>query len=150
VSVRLGAALMAVLLLLYLGLVGALAVRLVVVDDPVARGLGIALIVLPLLGGWALIAEVLFGLRSERLGRIVAAEGELPADALPRRPSGRPVRADAMAAFPPYQEAVEAEPESWRAWFRLGLAYDAAGDRRRARGAIRRAIRLSRQSAEPA
>jgi Flp pilus assembly protein TadD len=42
---------------------------------------------------------------------------------------------------------VEQDPASWRAWFRLGLAYDASGDRRRARGAIRRAIAL--QGAEP-
>ena len=39
---------------------------------------------------------------------------------------------------------MEAAPEDWRAWFRLGLAYDASGDRRRARKAIIRAISLER------
>jgi len=37
---------------------------------------------------------------------------------------------------------VEAHPDDWRAWYRLGLAYDASGDRRRARGAVRQAIQL--------
>ena len=32
----------------------------------------------------------------------------------------------------------------WDAWFRLALAYDASGDRRRARWATRQAIKLSR------
>ncbi len=143
-SVRIGAVVMAALLALYLGLVVVLAIRFLTVDEPVARGLGVALIVLPLLGLWAMLAEILFGIRSQRLGAIVAAEGELPGESLPRRPSGRPVRAAAEAEFPRYQAAVEAEPESWRAWFRLGLSYDTAGDRRRARQSIRRAIDLSR------
>jgi tetratricopeptide (TPR) repeat protein len=141
---RVGAAVMAVLLLLYLGLVVQQAIRFISVDDGISKALGIALIVLPLLGLWALVAELQFGIRSQRLGAVVAAEGDLPRDTLPLRPSGRPERAAADTIFPRYREAVEREPESWRAWFRLGLAYDAAGDRRRARRSIRRAIALSR------
>ena len=34
--------------------------------------------------------------------------------------------------------------EDWRAWFRLALAYDAAGDRKRARRAMRDAVALDR------
>lgn len=141
-SGRIGVALMAVLLLLYLVLVATLAVRLVAVDSGISRALGIALFVLPLIGLWALIVEIRFGLSSQRLTGIVRREGDLPGDSLPLRPSGRPVRSAAEAEFPRYREAVEADPGSWRAWFRLGLSYDACGDRRRARQAIRRAIRL--------
>ncbi len=135
---------MAALLLLYLGLVVQLAVRLILVDNGVSKVLGVALVVLPLVGLWALLAELLFGLRSQRLADRLAAEGELPADDLPKRPSGRPDRAAADAQFPRYRADVESAPQSWGAWFRLGLAYDASGDRRRARGAIREAIRLER------
>lgn len=135
---------MAMLLVLYLVLVTQLSFRLFAVDNGVAKAIGAALIVLPLLGAWALIAEVLFGIRSQRLGSIVASEGELPRDVLPLRPSGRPVRSAADIEFPKYQAEVENDPSSWRAWFRLGLAYDACGDRRRARTSIRRAIALSR------
>jgi hypothetical protein len=144
VSGRISAILMALLLLLYLVVVTQLALRLIAIDDTVSRALGIALVVLPLLGFWALIAELVFGIRSQRLATRLAASGELPVDTLPRRASGRPIRSEADAEFPRYRAEVEAEPESWGAWFRLGLAYDASGDRRRARWAIRRSIALER------
>ncbi len=136
---------MGALLLLYLGLVLQLAIRLIVVDDPVAKAIGVALLVLPLLGFWALAAELVFGVRAQRLGAVIAEEGDTPGEVLPLRPSGRPVRSAADAEFPRFQAAVEDSPSDWRAWFRLGLAYDACGDRRRARSSIRRAISLSRE-----
>lgn len=142
----LGAALMGLLLLLYLALVTQLAFRLFAVGNPVATGIGVALIVLPILGVWALVAEFLFGIRSHRLGAIITGEGDLPAASLPLRPSGRPIRSAADAVFPRYQAAVENDPENWKSWFRLGLAYDACGDRRRARQSIRKAIALSRDT----
>jgi Flp pilus assembly protein TadD len=37
---------------------------------------------------------------------------------------------------------VEERPDDWRSWFRLALAYDAAGDRTRAREAARHALAL--------
>jgi len=40
------------------------------------------------------------------------------------------------------QAETEAAPGDWRAWFRLALAYETAGDRTRARGAARHAIAL--------
>jgi tetratricopeptide (TPR) repeat protein len=144
---RIAAWAMAVLLALYLVLVADRSVRLVATGEPVAIGLGAALIVLPLIAAWALMRELLFGIRTERLVRELEAEDGLPEDELPRRPSGRPDRAAADAEFDRYRAEVDAEPESWRAWFRLGLAYDASGDRRRARAALRRAIALNRQAA---
>jgi hypothetical protein len=137
---------MAALLVLYLVLVTQLAVRLFLVDNGIAKVIGIALMVLPLLGLWALIAELVFGIRSERLVRLLDASGGLPVDALPKRTSGRPERGAADAEFPKYRAEVEADPGSWKAWFRLGLAYDASGDRRRARQSIRRAIALERSA----
>lgn len=144
---RIAAWAMAVLLALYLVLVADRSVRLVATGEPVAIGLGVALIVLPLIAAWALMRELLFGIRTERLVKDLEAEDGLPQDELPKRPSGRPDRAAADAEFDRYRAEVDAEPESWRAWFRLGLAYDASGDRRRARAALRRAIALNRQAA---
>lgn len=138
-----GAVVMAVLLALYIALVGWRAVQFVQTGEPVAIAMGVALIVLPVLAAWAIWRELQFGVRSQRLVRLLESEGGLDLD-LPLRPSGRPERAAADAAFPAFRDAVEAEPESWRAWLRLGLAYDAAGDRRRARRAVRRAIELER------
>jgi len=143
VTTRAGAILMAVLLALYIALVGWRAVQFIQTGEPAAVGIGIALLVLPVVAAWALWREIAFGVRSQALMRRLEAEGGLDLD-LPVTPSGRPERAGADAAFPAFREAAEAEPDSWRAWLRLGLAYDAAGDRRRARSAVRRAITLER------
>ena len=144
-SARIGTIVMAVLLALYLVAVAQYALLLLGSGDPVAIGLGAALIVLPIIGAWALLSEILFVARGNRLVARVGAEGGLPADDLPRSPSGRIDRAAADLEFPTYQAAVEAAPESWRDWLRLGLAYDASGDRRRARWAMRQAIGLERR-----
>ncbi|MES2169592.1 MAG: tetratricopeptide repeat protein [Actinomycetota bacterium] len=139
---------MAALLVLYLVLVTQLAIRLILIDDLVSRVIGVALIVFPIIGLWALVAELVFGIRSQQLVTRLAATGELPVDNLPSRASGRPLRSVADAEFPKYKAEVEADPDSWKAWFRLGLAYDASGDRRRARGAIRHSIALERKNTQ--
>ncbi|TYL52266.1 hypothetical protein [Agromyces mariniharenae] len=142
-TTRAGAILMAVLLAIYLVLVGWRAVQFVATGEPVAVGIGIALIVLPVIAAWALWREIAFGVQSQALMRRLEAEDGLDLG-IPTTPSGRAERAGADTAFPAFREAAEAEPDSWRAWLRLGLAYDAAGDRRRARSAVRRAITLER------
>jgi Flp pilus assembly protein TadD len=45
---------------------------------------------------------------------------------------------------------VEADPDAWERWFELATAYDAAGDRKRARKAMRTAIALHAGDAPPA
>lgn len=140
---RVGALVMAALLALYLAFSIYYAIVLFSVGEPVTTAMGVALLVLPLLGIWALVSELRFGLRADRLGRALDAEGGMPQIELPARSSGRIDKQAALEVFPRFQTAVEESPESWRDWFRLALAYDAAGDRRRARWATRRAIRLS-------
>ena len=144
---RIAVVVMAALLVFYLVLVGWRAVLFVQSGDPVGILIGVALIVLPFIGAWALVREINFGIRCERLVKQLDAEGALPVNDLPSRPSGRPFRDAADAQFPKYREAVDAAPEDWRAWFRLGLAYDASGDRRRARSALRTAMTLEKAAA---
>ena len=141
---RIAALGMVVLLLIYLVFIVQYAILLLSIDEPIAKGMGVALIVLPLVGAWALAAELLFAVRAERLLRVLREDGGLPDDDLPRLPSGRIDPDAADAVFPRYQAEAEADPQSWRAWLRLGLAYDASADRKRARWAIREAIRLER------
>ena len=145
---RLAAILMALLLLVYLVLVTQRAVLLILTGEPIGIVMGVALFVLPVIAAWAIGRELLFGARTERLVRQLETEGNLPVEDLPTRASGRPLRAAADEQFPQYKAEVEAQPSSWRAWFRLGLAYDASGDRRRAREALRQAIRLERADAK--
>jgi hypothetical protein len=111
--------------------------------EPVLVALGVGVLVLPLVGAVLVVAELRFGLATQRLGEQLAAEGALPADDLPRRPSGRVDRDAADAVFARRRAEAEAAPDDWRSWYRLGIAYDDAGDRRRAREAMRRAITLA-------
>lgn len=145
-SARIGVAVMAALLLLYIALVGQRGWLLLTSGDPIGIAMGVALFVLPIIAAWALGRELWFGARAERIGRRLEAEGGLPDQEVGVRPSGRVLREEGDAVFPAFRADVEAHPDDWRAWYRLGLAYDAAGDRRRAREAVRKAIAL--ESAE--
>jgi cytochrome c-type biogenesis protein CcmH/NrfG len=145
-TARIGVAVMAVLLGLYIVLVAQRAWLLLVSGQPIAISMGVALIVLPAIAVWALGRELWFGVRAEQLARRLESEGGLPDESVAVRPSGRVVAEDADAVFPVYRAEVQEHPDDWRAWYRLALAYDAARDRRRARAAVRQAIRL--ESAE--
>lgn len=137
---------MAVLLALYLVLITFYAVTLVTDPLPIVRGIGWALIVLPLLGAWALAVELLFGVRAERLARLLEAEGGIPREGQTGHGEHPGAEGDDReAVFSRYADEVREHPESWQHWFRLALAYDASRDRRRARWAVRTAIRLERQ-----
>jgi hypothetical protein len=135
---------MALVLVLYLVVVVTRAIAFLASGNPVGVVIGVALFVLPFIGAYLLVRELLFGLQATRLTRRLEGEEPLPGADLPRRASGRVERAAADAAFAPYADAAEERPDDWRAWLRLGIAYDNAGDRRRARAAVRRAIALSR------
>ena len=145
-SGKAGVIVMAVLLALYLAYAVQYGIVLIMTGEPVAIAMGVALLILPLIGGWVLVRELVFVRNGQRLLRALTSEGGLPVDDLPRMPSGRVVPEAADAEFPQYKDAVEAEPDSWRAWLRLGLAYDASGDRGRARWATREAIRLHKSA----
>ncbi len=151
---KLLAAAMVSLLVVYLGLSLHRAVLLLGTEGWIAKAFGVAMLVLPAVGVWALVREVLFGVRTEQLGRVLQQEGGLPPDDLPRTPGGRIVREAADERFATYRAQTEADPGEWRTWYRLSLAYSAAGDRSRARSAMRDAVALSRgrsaRNVEPA
>lgn len=135
---------MSALLVLYFALAGVRAIALLSTGTPITLVMGAALIVLPLIGAWALGRELWFGYRSTSLIDRLEALEALPDDLGLAGPTGKPDRDTADAAFPRYQAEAEAAPESWQAWARLGIVYDACGDRTRARASIRTAISLER------
>lgn len=139
----------AVTLLLVFYLVVSFQRSVLLMSDPnlVAKAIGVAYLVLPLVGAWALVRELLFGARTEQMAKILEAEGGLPEDTLPRTPAGRIIREAADLEFEKYRAETEAAPEDWRSWFRLSCAYDASGDRKRARAAMRDAVKLFRAGA---
>ena len=140
---RIGVGLMAAALLLYLVVAGWLAVMFLAVGTPVSIGMGITLLVLAPVGGWALVREMLFGFGADRLGRLLDAEGGMPPVETELTPSGRIARKDADALVARYTAEAEAAPTHWRARYRLRVVQDAAG-RKDARASIRQAISLSR------
>ena len=143
-TTRVAVVVMAALLALYLAFAVRYGLLLIGVGSPIAVAIGVALLVFPVIAAGALAAELVFTVRADRLGKRLEREGGLPAEQLPVLPSGRIDRAAADEVFPTYQAAVERDPDDWRTWYRLGLAYDASGDRRRARWAMRQSLRRSR------
>ncbi len=142
---RVAVVVMAALLALYLVFAIRYGLLLIGTGQAIGVAIGVALLVFPVIAGGALVAELVFTVRADRLGERLEHEGGLPEEQLPTLPSGRIDRAAADEVFPAYQAAVEADPENWRTWYRLGLAYDASGDRRRARWAMREALTRSRE-----
>ena len=135
-------AVMVLVLVFYAGFIGFRGIGLLSSGSAVGVVLGVALLVLPLLGLLLVWREIDFGRRTTVLAAALEAEGGLPVDNLPRRPSGRVDRAAADGLFATMRAEVEQRPDDWRSWFRLALAYDAAGDRTRAREAARHALAL--------
>lgn len=139
-----GVILISALLVLYFVFIGIRAVALLGSGSAIPVLMGVAMLVLPIIGVWALVRELQFGRHSTRLADRLAEAGRMPEEEVDVSPTGRPDREQADAAFPRYRAEAEAAPDSWEAWMRLGVVYDACGDRKRARGAIRQAIRLER------
>ncbi|KUI11727.1 hypothetical protein AU193_15185 [Mycobacterium sp. GA-1285] len=134
---------MCVALVVYFVLLGRLAMAFVTTGEPAAVGLGLALMVLPMIGLWAMLSTLRAGLAHQRLARLARDQGmELDVSGLPRMPSGRIPRDAADALFATVREELENDPRNWRRWYRLARAYDYAGDRSRAREAMRKAVEM--------
>jgi len=138
-------AFMCVAMVVYFVLLGRLAVAMIGSGRVAAVGLGAALLVMPAIGLWAMLATLRAGFAHQQLARLIAEEGmELDTSALPRRASGRIDRDAADALFATVRAEVESDPGDWRRWYRLARAYDYAGDRRRAREAMKTAVERQR------
>jgi hypothetical protein len=90
------------------------------------------------------VVEFRFGFQIEKLSKQIEAEGNWPQLDFELRPSGRPTKDSAAKVFEQVSKKVATDESNYLNWFALGLAYDASGDRRRARGAMRKALKLSR------
>lgn len=141
---RVGVIVMGALLLLYVAVAGWYAIALFTGGQPLAVTMGVALIALALIGAWALVRELQFGVAADRLGRTLDAEGGMPEAPETMRSNGRLLPDDATRLLEQYGSVATASPDDWRARYRLGVVQDAAGHRKDARAAIREAIRLAK------
>jgi len=141
--IQLTIAFMCAALLVYIVLLGRSAVLMIGSGRAVAVAFGVALLILPAIGLWAMAATLRAGFAHQKLARLVAEDGmELDVSALPRRPSGRIDRNAADALFDTVRAELDNDPHDWRRWYRLARAYDYAGDRGRAREAMKKAVEL--------
>ncbi|MDF4253090.1 hypothetical protein [Streptomyces sp. WMMB303] len=134
--------LLAAVLVVYFVLVGSRGVLLIQQGTAVTVAFGSAVLVLPFIGAWFLWHTTRFARRAGRLARVLEAEGGLPVDELARTPSGRIDRASADEVFAKRRAETEEQPDDWRSWFRLAVAYHDARDTPRARKAMQHAIAL--------
>ncbi|MEY4740807.1 MAG: hypothetical protein RL402_332 [Actinomycetota bacterium] len=141
-SAKIWALVMTALAVIYVVLLGQKAVLLILDNNWVAKAMGLALLVLPIVAAWAILTEVKFGIDAERL----AKTNSLPELQLELRPSGRATKESAQVEFERIKALVSQDLENWELWFRLGECYDASGDRKLARKSIRKAIKLANNS----
>ncbi len=87
--------------------------------EPVAIGLGLAVLLLPLVAGWLVWREVSFGLHMQELGERLEVVDEHSME-------------ERIAA-------AQADPEDWRAWYWAGVSLLEAGDKKQARAALEHA-----------
>jgi cytochrome c-type biogenesis protein CcmH/NrfG len=143
VRIQLTIAFMCAALVVYVVLLGRAAVLMISSGRGVGIALGGALLILPAIGLWAMVATLRAGLAHQKLARLAAQDGmELDVSALPRRPSGRIERDAADALFDTVRTELDRDPHDWHRWYRLARAYDYAGDRSRAREAMKKAVEL--------
>jgi tetratricopeptide (TPR) repeat protein len=141
-------ALLVAVLAVYFWLITRTSLSMIGSGRPVAIGLGIGILLLPLVGAVLVGFELRFGFRTQHLARRLLDEDAMPEEPqLPLRPSGRVDREAADAYFETVRGEVEGEPGEWRGWYKLAVAYNLAGDRKRAREAMRQAIRLEGDAA---
>ncbi len=142
---KLGAVVMSALVVLYLALMGQQGYYFLIQDNLIPKTMGLFILILPLFGFWGIFRELRFGLAIEKLGRQLESEDAWPRFKFGFLPSGRANKAEALQEFPEYQQMAESDPENWRSWFAVGLIYDACGNRKLARKAMRKAIALNQR-----
>ena len=128
-SPRTIALILAAILLVYLVFLGRTGVALILSGDLVAILLGLAVLVFPFIGVWVIWREVRFGFTTQQMA---AFQSENPIQ-------------DEPLDFAATKALVQEQPESWEAWFRVSVAYDQAGDRRKARESMHHAVTLYRE-----
>lgn len=133
-----------ILLAIYMGLVAERAIIAMRGDAVIGKAIGFALLVLPLIGAWYLIQEWRLGTQVQRMADRLDLEGRLPVFEGAVNARGKLSDAAAEQAVDLATREVELAPKDWAAWFHLGWAYDAAGDRSQARKCLRYAAELFR------
>lgn len=142
----LGALLVTALAAIYIIAIAGRGIALIQTGEVAGIGIGIGVMLIPLIVVWLIFREWRLAATVQEMADVLAADDDLPVDDLPRSPGGRIDREAARAQFDGFRTAVETDPRSWRRWYHLAFAYDAAGDRKQARASLRKAAALYHQA----
>lgn len=143
-TTKIWVAVMSALTLVFVFLLAGRGLVLLQDPSPLSKAFGIAILVFPAFAIWSIVVEIRFGLNAQKLAERLSAEA-FPELQVELRPSGKATKDSAAEEFGRISTELQGQ-ESWQLWFRLGEAYDANGDRKRARAAIRKAIALANDS----
>lgn len=133
-----------VVLALYFVMVAGRAVIFIRTGEPLSVGIGWALLVLPVIGAWWMVREWQLSAAVHRMAAVLETEGRLPVVLGETTASGKLTAEAAEEFFAAARGQVDERPEDWSAWFHVGFAYDANGDRSMARRSLLHAARLFR------
>lgn len=115
------------ILIFYFLILGNRAAILMGDDRMVFKLLGFGVLLLPIIGIWAIWREFVLGMAAQRLGTEI---GDFAPD------------------FEAAKSEVEASPESWRAWYKLAIAYGNERDTKNGRAAMRKAVELKARESQ--
>lgn len=119
------ALILSVILAGYLLLLGRTGVLLMTSGSVSGFFLGLAILVFPVVGAWIIYRELRFGFTAQKMSENL---------------DGSEIDREFEAA----KAAVQTDPQDWRTWFSVALAYDEAGDRRQSRRSMHHAAALFR------
>lgn len=101
--------------------------------DPAVKGLGIAVLILPLLGTVLIYREIKFGKLSYEMGQAIDAKY------LPLKDDDEAGRRSFLENA---IEVTKQDMENWQAWYSVALGYDLLHERRLARDAMQYSVEL--------
>jgi hypothetical protein len=133
------ALILALVLSVYLFFAASRGLDLLRADDSAVKALGIAVLILPILGGIVLIREIRFGRTTFVMGQEIDIE-YLPLNGL--TDEQKKENLDVAIA------RAKNDLTSWQCWYAVAIGYDLLSERKLAREAMRHAVELY-QSASP-
>lgn len=133
------ALILAAVLSVYLFFAASRGIDLIRTDDPAVQALGVAVLILPILGAFLVIREIRFGKLSYQMGQVID-EAYLPSADI----AADQKNANLVAAI----DRAKEDMDNWQAWYSVALAYDLMNERKLAREAMRYSVELF-QAAKP-
>ena len=107
------------------------------VDDPAVKALGLAVLVLPILGVILVVREIRFGKLSYVMGQLIDTT-YLPQTGLSEE--------EKTAFLESAIEKTKSDMKNWQSWYSVALGYDLVNQRKLAREAMQHSVELYQEA----